>query len=182
MCRKAHKVFKLIFMRRQARNKSCSLCQASASCDGSVVVWNIEEQVRWPKSALPVCCVCLSYLEFSCLPPRRRWTVGLWCRRPMTSVTPSLCVGWPGSPGRPRWAPSAVPTLKQQSWNNKRLSACSFWQFPWRQRWICTNEGPGNTWALCPMIWLHRQVSSEPTAAFIAIRSSQSWGLWKALM
>lgn len=94
------------------RNKSCSLCQASASCDGSVVVWNIEEQVRWPKSAVPVCCVFLSYLEFSWPPSRRRWTVGLWCRRPMTSVTPSLCVGWPGSPGRRRWAPSALPAIQ----------------------------------------------------------------------
>lgn len=113
-------------MQKQARNKSCSLWQASASCDGSVVVWNIEEQVRWSKSAVPLCCVCLSYLEFSWLPSRQRWTVGLWCRRPMTSVTPSLCVGWPGSPGRRRWAPSAASTIKQQILNNKSFLLAAF--------------------------------------------------------
>lgn len=35
-------------------------------------------------------------------PFRLRWSVGLCCRRPMTSVMPSLCVGWPGSPRQQR--------------------------------------------------------------------------------
>lgn len=35
-------------------------------------------------------------------PFRLRWSVGLCCRRPMTSLMQNLCVDWPGSPRRRR--------------------------------------------------------------------------------
>lgn len=45
---------------------------------------------------------CNESVWFTLCPFRLRWSAGLCCRRPMTSVMRSLCVGWPGSPGRRR--------------------------------------------------------------------------------
>lgn len=47
-------------------------------------------------------CVWPAWRWSALCPFRLSWSVGPCCRRPMTSVMRSLCVGWPGSPGRQR--------------------------------------------------------------------------------
>lgn len=97
----------LTWMSNCSHSKLC-LLSLSGICQlwrlrGSVEYWGAGMSLFYHFDRKTLYLACQSVRGwFTLCPFRLRWSAGLCCRRPTTSVTRSLCVGWLGSLGRGR--------------------------------------------------------------------------------